>query len=57
MAIWNWLKGKKTYTAAIGLVCLAVYYCTTDPPQYEQAVQAVLAALATLGIRNAISNS
>lgn len=47
------LKGYKTYIAAAGLVCLAVYQATTG--DFNTALQTFLGALAAFGIRNAIN--
>lgn len=46
--------GQKTYVAAVGLICFAIYQATTG--QYESAISTFLAALATFGMRSAISD-
>jgi hypothetical protein len=53
MAILTLLTGYKTYVAAAGLACLSFYQLTVG--QYDQATQSLLAALAAIGLRSAIS--
>jgi hypothetical protein len=47
------MNGKKTYTAAIGLVGLAVYQLTQG--QYDQAIHQIFLALGMFGLRWAIA--
>lgn len=47
--------GWKTYSAAIGLLALAVYQSTQK--QYDLAAQSFLAALAAFGLRQAVAKS
>jgi hypothetical protein len=47
------LSGYKTYLAAAGLLGLALYQASTR--DYQAAIQSFMAALATAGLRNAIS--
>ncbi len=49
------LSGYKTYLAAAGLIGLAIYQASQG--QFEPAVQSVLAALATLGMRHATAKN
>jgi hypothetical protein len=49
------LSGWKTYLAAAGLVGLAIYQVSQG--QIEPAVQSILAALAAVGLRSAISTT
>lgn len=54
------LPGWKTYLAAAGLFCLAVYQVSqgvahNDPSQYTLAIQSVMAAFAAFGLRQAIA--
>jgi hypothetical protein len=53
MFILTFINGYKTYLAAVGLVGLSAYQLSVG--QYNQATQSLLAALATAGLRNAIS--
>ena len=46
------LEGYKTYSAAIGLLGLAVYQFANE--QYELGMQSLFAALAAFGLRSAI---
>ena len=54
MSKLNLFNGYKTYFAAIGLVGLAVYQASTG--EYPQAIQSIMGALATVGLRSAIAN-
>jgi hypothetical protein len=47
-----WMLFSKTVWSAAGLVGLAVYQASTD--QWPAAVQSCLAALAALGLRQAV---
>ncbi len=51
---WN-LSGYKTYIAAAGLLGLAIYQASVG--QFESAIQTGMAALATVGLRHAVSTS
>lgn len=51
--VLKWLDGWKTYTAAAGLVGLAVWQFSQG--QYEQAAQSFLAGLAAFGVRHAMN--
>jgi len=46
------VEGYKTYSAAIGLLGLAVYQFSND--EVELGIQSLLAALAAFGLRDAI---
>lgn len=52
MNLINLLNGKKTYTAAIGLVVLAYYYYQQG--NVELASQAFFNALGFVGLRHAM---
>jgi hypothetical protein len=47
------MSGWKTYTAAAGLIGLAIYQATQG--QYDQAIQSLMAGIAALGLRHAIA--
>lgn len=49
----DFLKGYKTYIAAVGLLGLAVYQASQA--DYFGAVQSLMGALAAFGLRSAIS--
>jgi hypothetical protein len=50
----SWLYGKSAI-AAYGLIGLAIYQATQG--HYDQAMETVLAALATLGLRHAVAKA
>lgn len=47
------LTGLKTYIAAAGLACLAIYQFSIG--NYEAGFQSLMAAAAAAGLRNAIT--
>lgn len=55
MSILSLLNGYKTYLAAVGLIGLAIYHASIG--EIEAATQAILAALAAAGLRDAIAKN
>ena len=49
----NWLNGKKTYFAAIGMFGLALHQALVEG-NYQLALQSFFAGLGFLGLRHAV---